>query len=179
MNTKRPRKAKEQPEQPEQIKITTRRKRTPNKKTPEIEPEPDIVVEGLGDKVARFTKATGLDVIAKVWSDVTGLDCGCDERQEAMNSLFQRKKLKPRCITETEFISLKHLLNSFTVRLSKSKATKVADWYSTIFGTRYEYWCSDCAHIWDARIKELKQVLKIYEQAQAINTIPDGIVTES
>ncbi|MEZ4735531.1 MAG: hypothetical protein R3E79_51220 [Caldilineaceae bacterium] len=41
----------------------------------------------LGDVVADFTHATGLDRIANAYSAITGQDCGCDRRQEALNNL--------------------------------------------------------------------------------------------
>ena len=46
---------------------------------------------GLGDVVAKFTHATGLDVAAKA---LLGPDCGCPERQAALNALvpFSRKE---------------------------------------------------------------------------------------
>jgi hypothetical protein len=40
---------------------------------------------GLGDTVAAFTKATGIDRVVKT---LAGGDCGCKERQERLNELF-------------------------------------------------------------------------------------------
>ena len=42
-------------------------------------------MKGAGDLIARITKATGIDKIAKA---VLGEDCGCDERQEFLNELI-------------------------------------------------------------------------------------------
>lgn len=42
---------------------------------------------GLGDLVAEFTQATGLDQLAKQYERLTGNSCGCDERQAQLNSL--------------------------------------------------------------------------------------------
>lgn len=44
--------------------------------------------EGLGDTIATFTHTTGLDKLAKLYTQKTGKDCGCDARREALNSLF-------------------------------------------------------------------------------------------
>lgn len=41
--------------------------------------------KGLGDTVAKVTKATGIDKAVKT---VFGEDCGCDERREVLNRLF-------------------------------------------------------------------------------------------
>ncbi|MFN2195796.1 MAG: hypothetical protein ACK2UW_06695 [Anaerolineales bacterium] len=43
---------------------------------------------GLGDVVAEFTHATGLDQLAKKYENLTGNSCGCDERQAKLNQLF-------------------------------------------------------------------------------------------
>jgi hypothetical protein len=42
----------------------------------------------LGDRVANLTQATGLDKLAELYTQVTGLDCGCQQRQELLNHLF-------------------------------------------------------------------------------------------
>ena len=40
--------------------------------------------KGLGDKIAKLTKATGIDkLVHKVVED-----CGCDERQKKLNEMF-------------------------------------------------------------------------------------------
>ena len=49
---------------------------------------------GLGDTIAKFTKATGIDKLVK---SVAGEDCGCKERQSKLNRIFPykgRKKTK-------------------------------------------------------------------------------------
>lgn len=47
-----------------------------------------ITMVGLGDTIAFITAATGLDEIAKIYTKLTGLDCGCSTRQDALNKLF-------------------------------------------------------------------------------------------
>ena len=41
--------------------------------------------KGLGDSIEKFTKATG---IKKVVDTVTGKDCGCGARKNALNEKF-------------------------------------------------------------------------------------------
>ena len=43
--------------------------------------------QGLGDKVAAITKATGIEKIVKTFF---GDDCGCDERRDRLNKMFSR-----------------------------------------------------------------------------------------
>ena len=57
--------------------------------------------KGLGDTVAKITKATGIDKLVKF---VAGEDCGCDERKEKLNKLFPYAK--PKCLNEDEFNTL-------------------------------------------------------------------------
>ena len=42
--------------------------------------------KGIGDDIAKFTKATGIDKLAK---KVLGDDCGCEERKKKLNQCFQ------------------------------------------------------------------------------------------
>lgn len=44
--------------------------------------------KGLGDTVAKITKATGLDKLSEIYTEITGKPCGCAKRQEALNKLF-------------------------------------------------------------------------------------------
>jgi len=40
---------------------------------------------GLGDTIKNITSFTGIDKVVDKISDVTGVPCGCSERQEALN----------------------------------------------------------------------------------------------
>ena len=44
--------------------------------------------KGLGDTVAKITKATGIKKVVDKVSKITGKDCGCDKRKETLNELF-------------------------------------------------------------------------------------------
>lgn len=52
--------------------------------SPEIQWQVDMPSRGLGDTVAKFTRATGLDKLA-------GDGCGCKKRQAALNALLPYK----------------------------------------------------------------------------------------
>ena len=41
--------------------------------------------KGLGDSIEKVLKATGIDKVAKA---VLGDDCGCKERNDALNKLY-------------------------------------------------------------------------------------------
>ena len=44
--------------------------------------------KGLGDTVAKITKATGIKKVVETVAKVTGKDCGCNKRQATLNRLF-------------------------------------------------------------------------------------------
>lgn len=50
---------------------------------------------GLGDDIAKFTSATGIDKLAEKLAKLAGAnDCGCGNRQDSLNKLFPRKNKK-------------------------------------------------------------------------------------
>lgn len=47
---------------------------------------------GLGDTISKFTKATGIDKVAKFAAKAVGAeDCGCDGRADTLNKVFPYK----------------------------------------------------------------------------------------
>jgi len=49
--------------------------------------------QGLGDTIAGFTKATGLDKIAERVAKAAGKeDCGCNRRRKILNEKFPYKR---------------------------------------------------------------------------------------
>ncbi len=51
--------------------------------------------EGVGDTIAKFTYATGIEKVVKAVAKLTGIDdCGCHGRKEALNKAFPYKKSK-------------------------------------------------------------------------------------
>jgi len=44
--------------------------------------------KGLGDTVAKITKATGIKKVVDTVAKATGKDCGCGKRQDTLNRLF-------------------------------------------------------------------------------------------
>ena len=44
--------------------------------------------KGLGDTVAKITKATGIKKVVDKVSEAVGKDCGCAKRQDTLNRLF-------------------------------------------------------------------------------------------
>ena len=44
--------------------------------------------KGFGDTIEKFTTATGIKKVAEAISKVTGKDCGCKQRKDALNRAF-------------------------------------------------------------------------------------------
>jgi len=43
---------------------------------------------GVGDTIAKITKTIGIAKITELYTNITGIDCGCAKRQETLNKLF-------------------------------------------------------------------------------------------
>lgn len=57
--------------------------------------DPNQQSQGLGDTIAKFTHATGLDVVAdKVAKALGKEDCGCNKRREKLNNLVPYNQSK-------------------------------------------------------------------------------------
>lgn len=61
---------------------------------------------GLGDTIAKITKATGIEAVVNF---IAGADCGCKERQAILNEIFPYRK--PLCLTEKEYNYLHQFFN--------------------------------------------------------------------
>ena len=49
--------------------------------------------KGLGDTIAKVTRAVGLDKVAETIANAVGKeDCGCSKRKEKLNDMFPYKK---------------------------------------------------------------------------------------
>ena len=48
--------------------------------------------KGLGDDIAKFTKATGIKTVVDKLSQGLNIPCGCEARKGALNKMFPYKK---------------------------------------------------------------------------------------
>jgi hypothetical protein len=48
--------------------------------------------KGLGDTIEKITTATGVKAVVDTVAKVTGKDCGCKARRDALNKKFPYKK---------------------------------------------------------------------------------------
>ena len=47
---------------------------------------------GLGDDIAKFTKATGIKKMVDTMSKGLNIPCGCEARKNALNKMFPYRK---------------------------------------------------------------------------------------
>ena len=47
--------------------------------------------KGFGDDILKITKATGIKAVVDKVSEVTGVPCNCDKRQETLNKWFPKR----------------------------------------------------------------------------------------
>jgi len=119
-----------------------------------------------GDLVEKITTATGIKKAVEVFSLITGADCNCEARKEKLNNipLFKRGRLKAKCITQDQYYQIKEVLIVKNNSLTREQSIKIAEFYSTVFSTRYNVWCLNCAEIWKSKMRDLQGVVDFYAE---------------
>jgi len=111
--------------------------------------------KGLGDTIAKVTKATKIDKLVKF---IAGEDCGCDERQELLNKTFTYDV--PKCLTEEEFDYLTRLVASRPAIASIDMQRRIIKIHNRIFSTQIEV--SSCPSCVRKTIDKMAKILKQY-----------------
>ena len=113
--------------------------------------------KGLGDTIEAITEATGIKKVVEVFSEVTGLDCGCNERKEKLNKIFPYRKTE--CLTETDYNALGVILKQN--QLTAADQLIVSNIYFNVFNHRLQL--SNCPSCWIGKINELKKIYNEYQ----------------
>jgi len=112
--------------------------------------------KGVGDTVAKITKATGVDKLVKF---IAGEDCGCDERQVKLNKLFSYKKIN--CISEDDYTYLNDFINSNPRKVTHNQRVRLIKIHNNVFNTNQrETSCEPCMI---GIVKKLKKYLEVYK----------------
>ena len=104
---------------------------------------PTVETGGLGDTVAKITKATGIKALVELFTP-EGEDCGCDDRQEKLNKYpVLKNKRSVECLTlaEYEFLSLK--LGAATI--NGKDVLKLKEIHSRVFNQKSTATCNNCS----------------------------------
>jgi hypothetical protein len=113
--------------------------------------------EGLGDTVAKFTKATKIDKLVKF---VAGEDCGCSSRRERLNKLFPYNS-NIKCLQEDEY----HILSGwFAIErstLTPNEQAELRKIYNRVFNKKTS--SSSCSSCVRDMVDRLRTVYNEYE----------------
>ena len=87
--------------------------------------------KGLGDKIAKLTKATGIDKLVHAVVE----DCGCEDRQKKLNEMFPGRNVK---MSEHDVEAWKELLPAIErgkkgYRMNRNQTRAMYDIYNRTF----------------------------------------------
>ena len=116
--------------------------------------------KGLGDTVEKLTEATGIKKVVEMFSEVTGIDCGCDERKVKLNNLFPYNR-NINCLNESDYNKLTKYLSAEQSTLNSIEQQEVSDIYFNVFNYRLQI--SSCASCWKGKLDELRRVYNEYK----------------
>jgi hypothetical protein len=123
--------------------------------------------KGLGDTIAKITKATGIDKVAKF---VMGEDCGCDERKEKLNKLFPYAK--PLCLTEDEFNTLDTYFKQNTNTLTSDEQTSLIAINNRVLNQKLTF--STCSSCLRDLVSKLRVIYNEYTPEQTEDASSEG-----
>tara|TARA_R110000796_G_scaffold19936_1_gene59640 strand:+ start:1729 stop:2139 length:411 start_codon:yes stop_codon:yes gene_type:complete len=111
--------------------------------------------KGLGDTIAKITKATGIDKAVKF---IAGEDCGCDQRQIALNKAFRYKR--PKCLLENEYDYLQQWFNKRKSVVSPKEQKELLKIYNRVFSDKKQV--TSCGSCIRTITNELNSLYKTY-----------------
>ena len=107
--------------------------------------------KGLGDTIAKITKATGIDKVAK---KVLGDDCGCEERKEALNKMFPFAQV--RQFTEDEMSIYESVIPRIKGTISGQDQSTLVKLYNKVFNSNKK--TSSCGSCVQQTVAQLAKV---------------------
>jgi hypothetical protein len=116
--------------------------------------------QGLGDTIEQITEVTGIKKVVELFSSVTGIDCGCDERKAKLNKLFPYNG-NVNCLTEKDYNALTELIEPSKIELTPEEQNLISEIYFNVFNYRLQL--SSCGSCWAGKIEELRKVYNLYE----------------
>lgn len=116
--------------------------------------------KGLGDTIEQITEATGIKKAVELFSEITGIDCGCEERKEKLNKLISYRK-KVNCLNESDYNYLKDIFEQKANRLTPKQQFRLMEIYKNVFEVQLEQ--TSCDSCWRTTMSELRKVYDTYE----------------
>ncbi len=118
--------------------------------------------KGLGDSIERITKATGIKKVVDKISEVTGIDCKCSERKEALNKMFPYAKV--RQFTEDEMSIYESVLPRIKGTISGADQSTLVKLYNKVFNANKKpSSCGSCVQ------QTVAKLAKVYVNSCKVN----------
>ena len=115
--------------------------------------------KGLGDSIEKLTEVTGIKKVVETFSEITGIDCNCDERKVKLNNLFPYNR-NINCLNESDYTKLTKYLSAEQSTLNAIEQQEVSDIYFNVFNYRLQI--SSCSSCWKGKLDELRRVYNEY-----------------
>ena len=113
--------------------------------------------KGLGDTIEQITTATGIKTVVDKISEVTGIDCGCEERKELLNKIWTYRK--PNCLSNESIEWLSTFLPNRPEQLTIKQQEKLKAIYKETFNKDFQ--TTSCGSCWRDMIGEIKKVYEV------------------
>ncbi len=99
--------------------------------------------KGLGDTIEKFTEKTGIKKVVEKVSEVTGIDCGCDERKAKLNKMFPYRNKE--CLNDEEYNWLDQYFTSRKSILSHDEQVRMVNIHNRVLAAKREVSsCGSC-----------------------------------
>ena len=113
--------------------------------------------KGLGDTIEQITTATGIKAVVDKISEVTGIDCGCEERKELLNKIWTYRK--PNCLSNESVEWLSTFLPNKPNQLTIKQQEKLKVIYKETFNIDFQ--STSCGSCWRDMIREIERVYEV------------------
>ena len=115
--------------------------------------------KGLGDSIEKFTKATGIKKVVEKVSEVTGIDCGCDERKELLNKVFPYRSKD--CLNDDEYKWIDNFYSSKRPTLTHEEQKIMVIIHNRVLASKREV--SSCGSCVREMVNVMKQLYLEYK----------------
>ena len=112
------------------------------------------VSKGLGDSISKITEATGIKKVVDKISEVTGIDCGCEDRKKLLNKILPYA----RQFTADEMSIYESVLPRIKSTITREDQTVLVKLYNKVFNANKKP--SSCGSCVKATLSQLEKVYK-------------------